>query len=62
MNVRMETAATTKAADREERDRRKRMEERQKLYNKTFELSGHTTLTELPLDFDPQTKTVLVEV
>lgn len=55
-------AQSSKDADREERDRRKRMEERQKLYNKTFDLKDGVNLKELPLDFDPVTKEVYVEV
>ncbi len=38
------------------------MEERQQIYNKTFELSHDSLLEELPLDFDPETKEILVEV
>ena len=53
---------STKEADREERDRRKRMEDRQKLYNQTFELDHDKVIDELPLDFDPETKEILVEV
>lgn len=53
---------STKEADREERERRKRMEERQKLFNQTFDLTNDANLQELPLDFDPETKKVLVEV
>ncbi len=32
------------------------------IYNKTFELSHDSLLEELPLDFDPETKEILVEV
>jgi hypothetical protein len=53
---------STKEADREERERRKRMEERQKIYNETFDLTAETQMTELPLDFDPKTKKIFVEV
>ena len=52
----------TKSAALEERERRKRMEEKQKNYNQTFELKEGETLKELPLDFDPETKEILVEV
>jgi hypothetical protein len=38
------------------------MDERQQLYNKTFELTHDSLLKELPLDFDPETKKILVEV
>jgi transcriptional regulator ATRX len=53
---------STRAADREERDRRKRMEERQKLYNETFVLNKDALLDSLPLDFDPVNKKVFVQV
>ena len=56
----------TKTAAAEERSRRKRVEERQAAYNKTFgDSSGQnkdTVLEKLVLDFDPETKKVLVEV
>merc|ERR1719295_1732885 len=59
-------AEETKTAAAEERDRRKRVEERQAAYNKTFgDGSGQnkdTVLEKLVLDFDPETKKVLVEV
>merc|ERR1719220_2916485 len=59
-------AEETKTAAAEERDRRKRVEERQAAYNKTFgDTSGQnkdTVLEKLVLDFDPDTKKVLVEV
>jgi hypothetical protein len=38
------------------------MEDRQKLYNQTFELDHDKVIDELPLDFDPETKEILVEV
>jgi len=38
------------------------MEERQKLYNKTFDIKDSDNLKELPLDFDPVTKEIYVEV
>ncbi len=52
----------TKSAALVERDRRKRMEERQKLYNQEFEVKKGDTPKELPLDFDTESKKVLVEV
>merc|ERR1719317_99377 len=59
-------AASSKEAAAEEKARRQRMEERQALYNKTFSLpdgkkEGEVT-NQLVLDFDPETKDVLVEV
>ena len=59
---------STKEAAAEERERRKRLEERQALYNKTFAIaadenkSEDSAATQLVLDFDPETKEVLVEV
>lgn len=57
-------ADETKTAAAEERERRKRVEERQAFYNKMFKLpdSKDGTLEELVLDFDPDTKKALVEV
>lgn len=52
----------TKEAATVEKDRRKRMEEKQQLYNQQFKVKEGDTLKELPLDFDPTTKKVLVEV
>ena len=57
-------ADETKTAVAEERDRRKRIEERQAQYNKMFSLPDKTDkgLSQLVLDFDPDTKEVVVEV
>merc|ERR1712083_61432 len=57
----------TKEAAAEERDRRKRIEERQSLYNKKFKLpesekEGTSSVDQLVLDFNPETMEVLVEV
>ena len=57
----------TKEAAAEERDRRKRIEERQSLYNKSFKLpqvekEGASSVDQLVLDFNPETMEVLVEV
>lgn len=54
----------TKEAAAEERERRKRMEERQTLYNKMFKLPDNKegSITQLILDFDEDTKQPLVEV
>ena len=54
----------TKEAAAEERERRKRMEERQALYNKMFKLPDNKegSITQLILDFDEDTKQPLVEV
>jgi len=57
----------TKEAAVEERERRKRIEERQALYNKTFALpegkrEGENVSGQLVLDFHPETMEVLVEV
>ena len=55
-----------KEAVAEERERRKRIEERQSLYNKSFKLPEADkeggTCEKLVLDFDPETMEVLVEV
>ena len=54
-----------KEAVAEERERRKRIEERQSLYNKSFALPDSEkegTCEKLVLDFDPETMEVLVEV
>ena len=55
-----------KEAVAEERERRKRIEERQSLYNKSFALPEADkeagTCEKLVLDFDPETMEVLVEV
>ena len=45
-----------------ERERKKRLEEKQKLYNELFETQEGEKITELPLDFDQKTKEVLVQV
>ena len=57
-------AKETKTAVAEEKDRRKRIEERQAQYNKMFSLTEEPDkpITKLVLDFDPDTKDVLVEV
>ncbi len=52
----------TKSAALQERDRRKRMDERQKLYNQQFEVKEGDEMKELPLDFNTESKEVLVEV
>ena len=55
----------TKEAAAEERERRKRIEERQALYNKSFAVPDNEkegTAEKLVLDFDPETMEVLVEV
>ena len=54
----------TKTAAAEERDRRKRIEERQAQYNKIFSLPGSNDacIDRLVLDFDPDTQEVMVEV
>lgn len=53
---------TTKEAAKEEEDRRKRIEERQKLYNRIFEKSESVEITELVLDFDEESKKALLQV
>lgn len=53
---------STKTATKEEEERRKRIEERQKLYNQIYEKPDSVEVTELVLDFDPETKTTLLEV
>lgn len=56
---------TTKNATIEEEERRKRIAERQKQYNKIFEIdveSDQKDLGKLVLDFDPKTKLELVSV
>jgi transcriptional regulator ATRX len=57
-------AEETKEAAAEERDRRKRIEERQATYNKIFSIpeGKDSTCDQLVLDFDPKTKQILVEV
>jgi len=61
-------AEETKTAAAEERERRKRVEERKVSYNNTFgDTSGlpqdkDAILDKLVLDFDPETKKILVEV
>jgi len=57
-------AKETKTAVAEEKDRRKRIEERQAQYNKMFSLTEEPDkpITKLVLDFDPDSKDVLVEV
>ncbi|KAH8267177.1 hypothetical protein KR026_001972 [Drosophila bipectinata] len=53
---------STKEAGKEEEDRRKRIEERQKLYNRIFEKSESVEITELVLDFDEESKKALLQV
>ncbi|EDW15808.1 uncharacterized protein Dmoj_GI10182 [Drosophila mojavensis] len=53
---------TTKEAAKEEEDRRKRIEERQKLYNRIFEKSESVEISELILDFDEESKKALLQV
>ncbi|XP_039948110.1 transcriptional regulator ATRX homolog [Bactrocera neohumeralis] len=53
---------TTKNATKEEEERRKRIEERQKLYNQIYEKPENVEVTELVLDFDEETKKPLLEV
>ncbi|XP_068157682.1 transcriptional regulator ATRX homolog [Drosophila tropicalis] len=53
---------STKEAAKEEDDRRKRIEERQKLYNRIFEKSENVEITELILDFDEDSKRALLQV
>ncbi|KAM7362156.1 ATRX chromatin remodeler XNP isoform 1-T2 [Cochliomyia hominivorax] len=53
---------STKTATKEEEERRKRIEERQKLYNQIYEKPESVEVTELVLDFDPETKKTLLEV
>ena len=58
-------AVSTKEAAAEERERRKRIEERQSLYNKQFKLpeaDKEGSSDQLVLDFNPETMEVLVEV
>ncbi len=49
-------SAQTKEAATEERERRKRMEEKQKAYNEIFELKEGKTLDKLVLDFNRESK------
>ncbi|KAH8375970.1 hypothetical protein KR200_011288 [Drosophila serrata] len=53
---------TTKEAAKEEDDRKKRIEERQKLYNRIFEKSESVEINELVLDFDEESKKALLQV
>lgn len=46
----------------DERERKKRMEDKQKVYNELFETEEGEKIKELPLDFDEKTKEVLVQV
>lgn len=52
----------TRMAAKEEIQRKKRIEERQKLYNVSFNLEDVGELNELVLDFDVETKEPLVSV
>ncbi|KMZ05859.1 transcriptional regulator ATRX homolog [Drosophila simulans] len=53
---------TTKEAAKEEDDRRKRIEDRQKLYNRIFVKSESVEISELVLDFDEESKKALLQV
>ncbi|XP_054739987.1 transcriptional regulator ATRX homolog [Anastrepha obliqua] len=53
---------STKNATKEEEERRKRIEERQRLYNQIYEKPENVEVTELVLDFDEETKKPLLEV
>ncbi|XP_035897870.1 transcriptional regulator ATRX homolog isoform X2 [Anopheles stephensi] len=55
---------TTKNAEQEERERKQRIAERQKLYNQVYDEKPEvaTTLDQLVLDFDEETKEPLLEV
>uniref|UniRef100_A0A6P4F6D3 DNA helicase n=1 Tax=Drosophila rhopaloa TaxID=1041015 RepID=A0A6P4F6D3_DRORH len=53
---------TTKEAAKEEDDRRKRIEDRQKLYNRIFVKSESVEINELVLDFDEDSKKALLQV
>ncbi|XP_016997313.2 transcriptional regulator ATRX homolog [Drosophila takahashii] len=53
---------TTKEAAKEEDDRRKRIEDRQKLYNRIFVKSESVEISELVLDFDEDSKKALLQV
>uniref|UniRef100_A0A182T0D3 Helicase ATP-binding domain-containing protein n=1 Tax=Anopheles maculatus TaxID=74869 RepID=A0A182T0D3_9DIPT len=55
---------TTKNAEQEERERKQRIVERQKLYNQVYDEKPQeaTTLDQLVLDFDEETKEPLLEV
>jgi hypothetical protein len=53
----------TRRAAREEEERRKRISEKQKLYNEIYkEVEGIETFDKLVLDFNPETKEELVSV
>ena len=56
-------ADETKTAAAEERDRRKRIEERQAQYNKIFSLpdSSDQNIDQLVLDFDTDTNKVILD-
>ncbi|XP_017484792.1 PREDICTED: transcriptional regulator ATRX homolog, partial [Rhagoletis zephyria] len=53
---------STKNAAKEEEERRKRIEERQKLYNQIYEKPENVEVTDLVLDFDEETKKPLLQV
>ena len=55
-------SSDTKEAALEERERRKRIEDRQKEYNEMFKVKEGESRSELPLDYVKETKEVLVEV
>ena len=52
----------TQMAASDERERKRRMEEKQKIYNELFETEEGEKIKELPLDFDQKTKEILVQV
>ena len=52
----------SKSAAETERERRKRVEDRQKKYNELYEIKENATIESVPLDLDPDTNEVLVEV
>lgn len=53
---------STKTANMEEEERRKRIEERQKIYNQIYEKPDSVEVRELVLDFDEETKEPILEV
>lgn len=52
----------TQIAALDEKERKRRMEEKQKIYNELFETEEGEKIKELPLDFDQKTKEILVQV
>ncbi|XP_050509138.1 transcriptional regulator ATRX homolog isoform X2 [Diabrotica virgifera virgifera] len=55
-------SATTKQAEADERDRKARIAEKQKKYNRIFEEKKDATVEEVVLDYDPKTKEPVLEV